>query len=343
MILAMTEPVPIPSDQAATAGPGLSSGTRDAIVIDWPDTFWFQTTIVLAMVLIPLAMFMVLLIGDTLESLGVLAMLMVSVLIVAAIMITLGLSAAANRLHELQEVFDAATLAVARHHEDVDFDWGQIEGAPSQQEVVAAILQTRFIERGVNVDPGAAMRMLFRDLHDLRIPTPAVVVDRRVEDDLAAVAMTTNLLEPEPARSRWNHLALCVDGGLFLFVIAVFVFGTGHAARIAVPCAVLPSLFIRRFGILRLFLRHGLHPGDSGLIAGVGYIERHDGSRTGSWQAITLVSKGPMQPLRVRICTLQRVEDLRFTSARDPGFIAFWQRWNHPHPRPELLGDPAAT
>jgi len=27
---------------------------------------------------------------------------------------------------------------------------------------------------------------------------------------------------------------------------------------------------------------------------------------------------------------------------RDPGFIAFWQRWNHPHPRPELLGESEA-
>lgn len=28
---------------------------------------------------------------------------------------------------------------------------------------------------------------------------------------------------------------------------------------------------------------------------------------------------------------------LTFASPHDPGFVEFWQRWNHPHPRPELL------
>jgi len=33
----------------------------------------------------------------------------------------------------------------------------------------------------------------------------------------------------------------------------------------------------------------------------------------------------------------------RDVSPRDPGFITFWQRWNHPHPRPELLGESPTT
>jgi len=78
-------------------------------------------------------------------------------------------------------------------------------------------------------------------------------------------------------------------------------------------------------------------PFASRAVAGTGFIEGDNGVRVGSWQVLTHVSQASRRRIAVQVLQLDWRLAISFASPRDPGFIAFWQRWNHPHPRPELL------
>lgn len=316
---------------------------RDIAFIEWPRLTWFGPIAWTAVLLLLAGVMLALIDAASLSGLTWRLTAAVGLVAFALVLIAVEFSAHASRQSELQAVFDDATLAIARAGAEGVFDWEQVPGAPGREQMIAAILTTRCIDTLPLGGAAHPIRMLFDDLQALRIRQPDAIVDARLADRVREIPMHGDMLEPEPVTSRWELSTWIVDSALVLAAVIWAWQVQETSARLVLPAAVLWPLLMRRSGVIGYFLRHGVVPGDSGLIAGVGYLEQPDGTRIGSTQAITLVFKHWNRPLCVRLGTRERCEDVYFTSTRDPGFIAFWQRWNHPHPRPELLGEPRAT
>lgn len=330
------------SDAAANSPPSdLSPAARDRdmAVIEWPRPTWLGPLVWFAVMLLIAGMMLASIDAASMSGLTWRLMAAVGLVAFAVILIAVEFSAHASQQRELQAVFDEATLAVARAGAEGAFDWEQVPGAPGREQMIAAILRTRSIDTRPAGRMTQPIRMLLDDLQALRINRPDVIVDHRIADRLREIPVRREMLEPEPVTSRWELSTWVVDLAMLL-AAAIWVWRVKDMPlRFLMPVSCLSPLIVRRFGAARLFFKHGVRPGDSGLVAGVGYLERADGSRISSTQAITVVYKHWSRPLCVRLGTRERCEDVYFTSTRDPGFIAFWQRWNHPHPRPELLGD----
>lgn len=203
----------------------------------------------------------------------------------------------------------------------------------------AARLQAVFfssgIGPGVELDERPILQRLSPALERLDESLPRVTLDHRIAQPVSSIERPEHLIESEPVtstvyRNRWAWPIL-----VFVFLGWAFWKADGGACVFVgfVVTGISLALMLYRS------LTQGLRPNDSGLHAGVGFLEGSDGTRVGSWQAHTLVLKPKWGKLRVLILTQELNHEIQFTSASDPGFVEFWQRWMHPHPRPELVGD----
>ena len=181
--------------------------------------------------------------------------------------------------------------------------------------------------------------LIYFDLAQYGLAVPPMILDRRIASEVLNIKRPVDLLEPEPIESgasRWHELLTWI--WMPPLTILYWLFGTSRfvlALFLLVSGGAIASQLLR-------WARTGVAPGASGFVAGVGYLEGPNGKRLASESVITVISKPRWRPMRVRLLAPTWNLDLLFHSPRDPGFIAFWQRWNHPHPRPELLGDSAS-
>lgn len=185
-----------------------------------------------------------------------------------------------------------------------------------------------------------ALPLLYFDMAQYGLAVPRIILDRSIADAVLSIERPKHLLEPESIDShgtrgrRWLSWAPLTAGVLATWYLASSTFLL--VVLIALIGLALVASLIR-------WMRTGVNPGDSGYLAGVGYLEGPDGARMPSARVVTVVTKPRFRQMRVRLLAPTWNHELLFPSPRDPGFIAFWQRWNHPHPRPELLGEPAPT
>lgn len=181
-----------------------------------------------------------------------------------------------------------------------------------------------------------ALRSIQTRLETFGIRPPGVVLEASIAPGVLAIQRTDGLLEPECFRTHsMMGIYLLAIFGLPVSIIAAWI-----TRRHSVLIGFVAIAF--GFGLLGRLVRVGrssigLPMADP--VAGVGYIELPNGQRLGNWHAVTLVTQDWYNLLRVRLLSEGRTTTLTFRSTSDPGFISFWQRWNHPHPRPELLGD----
>ncbi len=186
--------------------------------------------------------------------------------------------------------------------------------------------------------PRTALKRLTRELDRFGIRPPGIIFDARIASEVLAIERTEELVEPEPVESKWTQGQWVFSACMLVVLVTIYIL-TGHRPHVL---AFLCSFVIFDLAYKLVWVvRHGLGLRSTGMHAGVGFIEGSNGSRIGSWEVVTLVTYDRGENLRVRLLAPDRTVQLKFTSAADPGFIAFWQRWNHPHPRPELLEPPA--
>jgi membrane protein implicated in regulation of membrane protease activity len=134
-------------------------------------------------------------------------------------------------------------------------------------------------------------------------------------------------------------LAICIGLGLIMIVCAV-------DARLVLAYFLFLALavFWREFRPRRSFpfirrarRRWRVGPGCMQVYAkSTGRLSRENPIWTAG-EAVMVVEQPPWQALSVRFLGERRSPPLRFASIDSPSFIALWQRWNHPRPRPELL------
>ncbi len=202
--------------------------------------------------------------------------------------------------------------------------------------ILAHAVSIARIGRSLDLGPLPKLPLLYFELAQYGLSVPRIILDRRVSEAILAIHRPADLIEPEPISSRGARAL----GVLSLFSLPAAVgvsWFLGWGSTVLTIIAVLAALgFVLE--IVR-WVRSGVRPGESGAVAGVGYVEFSNGARVGSWQVVTIISKARLQRMRVRILAPTWNHELAFLSPADPGFIAFWQRWNHPHPRPELVED----
>lgn len=168
---------------------------------------------------------------------------------------------------------------------------------------------------------------------------PRTLVDERHTGSVAMIDLPEGLLEPETIATGAGAPAGCLVGFLvFMLVIFAFVgIATGSVVYLLVGllclATILPLLPAVRRRLPWVTDRPRLP------VAGVGFVRDIKGRGWTVNDAIMLV-KSHNQPVGIRIELIGEAGLLTFAFAdeTDPEFIKLWQRWNHPHPRPELLG-----
>ncbi|GEM_PF-3416228 len=193
---------------------------------------------------------------------------------------------------------------------------------------------------GLTRTPSArgALRSIQARLATFGIRPPGVILEASIAPGVRAIQRKDGLLEPECFQTHsMRGIYLLAIIGLPAAIIATWI---NHRDSILIGFVALAF----GFGLLTRLVRMirssiGLPIADP--VAGIGYIELPNGERLGSWQAVTLVTSDWFNLLRVRLLSEGRTLTLTFRGTNDPGFITFWQRWNHPHPRPEFLEDRA--
>ncbi len=178
---------------------------------------------------------------------------------------------------------------------------------------------------------------IVRTLRDAGSEPPATIAEESIRGELEAIPMVADLIEPEFIVSS-RPLGRAAYG--FMLVYFLFMFAFSLVSRSITNAAIFGVLLLstvvsaprlkKWFPALR---EEGRAP-----VAAPGIVRDAHGRRWVRNQAVLVVqrtrSKGPVWATLVGPLGLLR---LSFASARDPDFINLWQRWNHPHPRPELL------
>ncbi len=167
---------------------------------------------------------------------------------------------------------------------------------------------------------------------------PRSIIDQKIADKVHQIPITNELLEPEMIRQHttpYGYLSgiVWVSLGSWLFLGNWVANGWARIGIGLLACTLLAfaSSFINYHFTGRSSENYGT--------AGLGIIEFGNGKTLRADECITLISKA--NGLLVRLLAPDgQVIDLTFANPRDPGFITFWQHWNHPNPRPELLNQP---
>ncbi|HVZ95032.1 MAG TPA: hypothetical protein VG797_11040 [Phycisphaerales bacterium] len=184
---------------------------------------------------------------------------------------------------------------------------------------------------------GARWRRIRESLGDRVNVLPATIADTARRADLEDVPLLDDLIEPEfiVGSRGMSRFALVIT--LLLYALLTWgamaqrqwflaAFFGAFAIMMAVPMPVMKKRLT--------FLRYeGRAP-----IAGPGVVKDFRGRRWARGEAIMAVQRGQgPRALQVTMIGPMGLLSIPFANSSDPDFIALWQRWNHPHPRPELL------
>lgn len=186
-------------------------------------------------------------------------------------------------------------------------------------------------------DRGERWNPIEEALHAAGVEVPATVAEESVRDALEAIPIIEDLIEPEfIVASRPMGRAAT---GMLLIAVMFFVFqGISRRNWPAIAINVVFALTLlmslpkvrNRFPVLR---NEGRAP-----LAAPGIVRDTKGRRWVRGQALMVVQRTRSAgPIWVTLLGPEGLLRWSFSSAKDEDFINLWQRWNHPHPRPELL------
>jgi len=178
------------------------------------------------------------------------------------------------------------------------------------------------------------------DAQDLLLPR--TMADLRLAVELDRIPLVDELLEPEKVvpgsridrRRGRNSIIL----GAVLLLVGLLL-----DADLCIVCGILmillPLLSLQAVRRMAPELRLGF----STSIAGQGFLHINDTLCFTSSNGTCLVRGiGPARNTNAAVEAWFLCPDgmrmLTFPSVHDPHFVALWQRWNHPDPRPELVG-----
>ncbi len=229
-----------------------------------------------------------------------------------------------RRAGKIAGTFDAATQLTAQHSRDI----------------LAAAIRRAGLSATRELHSEPKLPIIKEQMARAGLGVPRIILDRRIAQQVLAIERTPHLLEPESIDSRGTRLLeylswLWLPGMIVLY----WLLGEHSLLLLGFIAIGVVALALR----IKHWIQTGVTPGETGLVAGVGYLEGPQGTRLSAGNVVTIICKARLQAMRVRLLAPDWNLELKFPSPRDPGFIAFWQRWNHPHPRPELVGEPAAT
>jgi hypothetical protein len=169
---------------------------------------------------------------------------------------------------------------------------------------------------------------------------PRTIVDSALAERLGAIEWTEYALEPEPILSSTPQGRATIAGlTAFCALIALLQVAGGRVwlgLFMLAPAACLVAGLPRVRDALR-----PLRQDEFNMIAGMGSLADRHGLRWSVDDAVMLVQTNRTPGgLYVSVVGEAGRAAMTFTDEHDGDFITLWQRWNHPHPRPELL--PAA-
>jgi len=177
------------------------------------------------------------------------------------------------------------------------------------------------------------MSILRREMIRRGFPLPRfIIVGPKVAEKIKAIDLPTDLLEPEPIRThgdRWN-----ISLGLILLSFLFVTFGGSWYFVNRSPGVLGITILLGALIAYRLFKMFGSgFPmlGRSSVVA-PGVVSDSREQVWSVYDTVTLITK--------KSATLGGYKQnlhFKFNSPKDKGFVEFWQRWNHPNPRPELL------
>jgi len=171
---------------------------------------------------------------------------------------------------------------------------------------------------------------------------PRTIADLRLAVELDEIPLVDDLLEPEKVvpgsridRRRGRNSIFI---GAFMLLVGILL-----DAELCIACGILmillPLLSLQAVRRMAPELRLGFTTS----IAGQGFLHFNDSLCFTSRNGTCLVRGiGPARNTNAAIEAWFLCPDgmrmLTFPSVHDPHFVALWQRWNHPDPRPELAG-----
>ncbi len=166
---------------------------------------------------------------------------------------------------------------------------------------------------------------------------PATAAEESIRAELEPIAIIKDLIEPEFIVSSRPMGRAAMIFLMFAVIIMVF-YGLNRRSMpmIAINIVFGASLLLtlprvrKRLPMLRA---EGRAP-----VAAPGIVRNTKGRRWVRGQALMVVQRTRSAgPIWVTLLGPEGLLRWSFSSAKDEDFINLWQRWNHPHPRPELL------
>lgn len=187
--------------------------------------------------------------------------------------------------------------------------------------------------------PVEAFKHLCAELEANGLQLPRTIADERIKDRLGSITLTQDLLEPEYVA----HVPRGMQGAastsfcvLVCFSMTLIRHGYGWlgAVLIAIGAMGLIAALVHVRG--RSLMLYALEPFSP--IAGVGVVKDQRRRRWEVGDSILIV-QAARDGRFVETTLFGPAGTLRwsFKNAQHPDFVALWQRWNHPLPRPELM------
>lgn len=184
--------------------------------------------------------------------------------------------------------------------------------------------------------PGAFQRML----EEAGAPTNVVIVQRALRVSVDSIPISPEFVEPERLLLGTMHRR----SKAFFFQAAMLVFFIWVSVNSALAGDMITLAFIL-LGLIgfaiQLLKSYGVHIEEAkSPVMGMGVLSDHRGRR---WSVVD--SCVYLYPHRLGFDPLVMAEllgpqghfTLIFHGPEDPALRMFWQRWMHPHPRPDLV------
>ena len=211
-----------------------------------------------------------------------------------------------------------------------------------RRRIVEALVNLRRLESRFNIirrfpwDYGRASR----SLHHHAVGGSWCIIDGRLRRAMRRVHLIDDMLECEEVGESMQHAGTwtMVLAGLAALALGVLLarVGGGWVCGAAV-------CFVISFGLIASVVHRWIVAGRGslarmkGIVVGMGFVAdaRH------VWYAATCVTILRYENGKIHLTILDHAGhmSLLYLSAPMSSFVNFWQRWMHPHPRPELAAE----
>lgn len=176
-------------------------------------------------------------------------------------------------------------------------------------------------------------------LIDAGLPRAMMLVDASIAEPIQAMEIPEDFLEPDrllrqTPRKSWSFVLIVLITIYFAFG-AVAAFGNGDWI-----VASIDALIACLFGV-RILASFGVHVSESRApIMAMGVLIDHKNRRwtvQDSCAYLYRIKGKTSSPVLVELIGPDGLGAVVFPRLDDAGFRFFWQRWMHPHPRPDLV------